>query len=192
MKRVISVLLIVLLLVLAGCSKGTEPDNGGNDPASSVGDSPEDGETSDTNDEVDEDLDEDEDDNISVHDDNSIELPIYTIGNDMTCIPSTALVDKNKDVDAELIINEVTANFAKKIEIEEIYEGKDNVAVYFKKDSAPLKDVSKAMEEAMLDCIAYSLMDNLDYCEKVYFRAGDGNYESSNIVLGYDEAYVTR
>ena len=51
---------------------------------------------------------------------------------------------------------------------------------------------NKKMEYAMLDCIAYSLLDNLDYCNEVYFRSNDEIYESKYIYMNHDEPYISK
>lgn len=196
MKNVLSVIFLVFVMVITGCqnaagindddlsagkddNKAAEskvPDNGGEDGEIEASE----GEKTDDSDIM-----------ANNYAKKSMELPIYTINNDMECVQSTALIPNDTKIDASLVISEVTANFAKEIVVDKIEEGTDYVAVYFEKDSAPLKDVSKAMEEAMLDCIAYSLIDNLEYCKKVYYRSSEGIYSSRNITLEYDEAYVT-
>ena len=55
-----------------------------------------------------------------------------------------------------------------------------------------VKNVSEKMEYAMLDCIAYSLLDNLDYCNEVYFRSNDEIYESKYIYMNHDEPYISK
>ncbi len=121
------------------------------------------------------------------------ELAIYTIDDDTyECIPSISVIPKDAKVDAELIINEVIANFKENVIILNIEEQPDSVVVYFSADAAPVVNVSSQMEAGMLDCISYSLLDNLDYCNEIYFRCGSDNYKSSNMELGYDEPYISK
>lgn len=123
---------------------------------------------------------------------NSVELEIYLYNNKLGCIPAKSLIPSDKIIDAELIINEVTANFDEKVIVRNIEQKEDYVAVYFDSESAPLIGISKKTEEAMLDCISYSLIDNLDDCNKIFFRTDKGNYSSDDISLDYDEPYLTR
>lgn len=121
------------------------------------------------------------------------ELSIYTIDyNTYECIPSISMIPKESKVDAELIVNEVVANFKENVTVLDIKEQDDSVVVSFSSDDAPVKNVSRQMEISMLDSIAYSLLDNLSYCKEVYFRCGSKNYVSSNIELAYDEPYVSK
>ena len=55
-----------------------------------------------------------------------------------------------------------------------------------------MKGVSADIETAMLDCMAYSLLDNLEFCSNVYFRTNEGAYESENLSLEYDESYLSK
>lgn len=123
---------------------------------------------------------------------NEGELSIYTIDYEtLESIPSVSLIEPDTSINAELIIKEVTANFHEEVSVEKVEENDDSVAVYFEEEKAPMVGVSEKMETAMLDCVAYSLMDNLEYCTKVFFRGSKGNYVSDNIELGYDEPYIT-
>lgn len=123
---------------------------------------------------------------------NVIELPIYTINHDNGIVPTVSLVDKSRTINAELIVNEVIANFDMKIIISSIIENDDNVIIDFSSESAHMHNVSSSTEESVLDAIAYSLLDNLDKCEKIYYRINDSKYNSDNIDIAIDEPYVTR
>lgn len=123
---------------------------------------------------------------------NVIELPIYTINHDNGIVPTVSLVDKSRTINAELIVNEVIANFDMKIIISSIIENDDNVIIDFSSESAHMHNVSSSTEESVLDAIAYSLLDNLDKCEKIYYRINDSDYNSDNIDIAIDEPYVTR
>lgn len=132
------------------------------------------------------------DERILTKDGSNIELELYFYNNEEGCVPTTSLIPADKIIDAELIVSEVTANFDEKVNVTDIEQKDDYVAIYFDSGSAPLIGVSKTTEEAMLDCIAYSLIDNLDECDKIYFRTDKGDYKSDDIELGYDEPYLTR
>lgn len=121
------------------------------------------------------------------------ELPIYTIDeNTYECIPSVAVVQKDSKVDAELIVNEVIANFKENVVVLNIEEKDNAVIVSFSKNAAPVVNVSSQMELSMLDCIAYSLLDNLNYCREVYFMCGTDNYRSANLELDKNEPYISK
>lgn len=165
-KKFILVTLVLILLSVSGCYSSYELNDGNNS------------------------VDETKSPDIS---ETNKELAIYTINDDTyECIPSISLIPKDAKVDAELIVNEVIANFKENVVVLNIEEQPDSVAVYFSENSAPVINVSEQVEESMLDCIACSLLDNLDYCNEVYFRCGTDNYKSSNIELEYNEPYISK
>ncbi len=121
------------------------------------------------------------------------ELAIYTVNNNtFECEPITSVISPDAVIDATLIVNEVIANFPSKVGILKIEENKNNVVVYFDETYAPIKNVSSIMEESMLDCIAYSLLDNLDFCKEIYYRSSNDRYVSDNITLEKDEPYISK
>ena len=121
------------------------------------------------------------------------ELSIYTIDYDnQETMPSVIVVPENTVVDTDFILSEVQANFKEKANILYTEEYDDSICIYFDNDSPPLKGVSEKMEEAMLNCLAYSLIDNIGFCEKVYFRTNKGKYDGVSISLEEDEPYITR
>ncbi|MBE5936639.1 MAG: hypothetical protein E7265_01260 [Lachnospiraceae bacterium] len=134
----------------------------------------------------------DNSDNSILDENGTKTLSIYTLDHGKGCIPSISLIDKDQIIDAKLIVNEVIANYDEKVNIYDIEENEDNVVVIFEDNSAPMVNVAPQTEEAMLDCIAYSLIDNLDYCNEIYFRCKNGKYKSKNITFNVDEPYITR
>ena len=163
------ILITTIILILTGC-------NNESDINVNVTDTPQ----------------ESDDNHVSGNTTDSIELEIYQYNDEDGCIPTTSLIPDDATIDARLIINEVNANFDEKVAVTDIEEKDDYVAVYFDSDSAPIIGVSAYTEEAMLDCISYSLIDNLDKCNKIYFRTNKGKYKSDDIELEYDEPYLTR
>lgn len=124
---------------------------------------------------------------------NEKEIPIYTINYDtMECEPSVIVVPDSKSISERYIVDEVIANFREQVSIYDVIVDKDRVIVSFCKNSAPAVNVSKEMESVMLDCISYSLIDNLDDCNCVGFRIEDEPYEGVAITMGYDESYVEK
>ncbi|MCI8308313.1 MAG: hypothetical protein HFH14_09715 [Lachnospiraceae bacterium] len=120
------------------------------------------------------------------------ELSVYTINySSLECEPSVIVVPKDTVVDENYIVKEVIANFKETVDIDSIIKQDGTVTVSFVKGSAPAANVSTAMEAVMLDCIAYSLMDNVNGCQKIYFRIEDAPYTGIDITLGYDEPYIS-
>ncbi len=123
----------------------------------------------------------------------STELSLYTIDYDTyECVPTVSVVESESEIDASLIVDEVTANFKEDVVIEDIIENPFDVVICFSDNAAPVKNVSEEMEYSMLDCIAYSLLDNLDYCNEVYFRSNGITYESNYISMQNDEPYISK
>lgn len=123
---------------------------------------------------------------------NDGELSIYSINySTLECEPSVIVIPKDTVVDENYIVKEVTANFKETVVIDKITKKDGGVTVSFAGGSAPAVNVSTEMEEVMLDCIAYSLMDNVKGCGKIFFRIEDAPYEGVNITLGYDEPYIS-
>lgn len=124
---------------------------------------------------------------------NEGELSIYTIDyNTFECTPSVILVPKDTKPDEEYIVKEVVANFKEDANVIDIEKKDSGIYVYFAHDKAPVTGVSDKMENAMLNCMAYSLLDNIKSCDSIYFRTDKGEYTGDNITLDYDEPYVSR
>lgn len=124
---------------------------------------------------------------------NEKEIPIYTINYDtLECEPSLIVASDTATISARYIVDEVIANFREHISIHDVFSENDRIIVSFSKDSAPAVNVSKDMESVMLDCISYSLLDNIENCNSVGFRIEDKAYESSYITMEYDESYVEK
>lgn len=136
---------------------------------------------------------EDYDDEGENEGENEGELSIYTIDyNTFECTPSVILVPKDIKPDEEYIVKEVVANFREDANVIDIEKKDSGIYVYFAHDKAPVTGVSDKMENAMLNCIAYSLLDNIKSCDSIYFRTDKGEYTGDNITLDYDEPYVSR
>lgn len=121
-------------------------------------------------------------------------IPIYSINNETLETENVmAELPEGQKLDAEFIINEVVKSFSDRgieIGIYAITEKEDGVCVSFEKDKAPIVAVGSSVEMTILDSIAQSLLDNLDDCQKVYFMAEDGPYESGHNVFEIDEPYT--
>lgn len=166
-KYWILILLTVCAVFISGC-RNTGTDNDNNYPDSTE--------------------DADEETGTGSH-----ELSLYTIDYDTyECTPTVSVIQEKSEINAKLIINEVIANFKENVVVKDIVENSDNIIVCFSDDAAPVKNVSEKMEYAMLDCIAYSLLDNLDYCNEVYFRSNDETYESRYIYMNQNEPYISK
>ena len=123
---------------------------------------------------------------------NKKEVGIYSINFEtQECEPAFIVVPDGQSVNEKYIVDEVLANFSGEVNIKEVKKENDDIIVKFEKNSAPACNVSATMEELMLNCISYSLIDNIDNCENIYFRIEDEAYQGVNIMLAYDEPYIS-
>lgn len=125
---------------------------------------------------------------------NKKELPIYTINKDtLEKEDYTAMVSEDSQITAEFIVNEVVKKFEQNgltIGINSVIEKGDTIIVDFQSDKAPFVNVGSGVEATILDCIAQSLVDNLEGHNKVIYRKDGKAYESGHEVLGFDEVYL--
>ena len=120
-------------------------------------------------------------------------ITIYTIDyNTVECVPTLSVIGESDSADASKIIEEVIVNFKEEVIVTDISEKKDSITVSFSDESAPIVNVTETMEFAMLDCIAYSLLDNLEYCNEVYFKTNEKGYSSTYNSWAHDEPYVSK
>ena len=121
------------------------------------------------------------------------EIDIYGINEDsLESEPAHAVIEG--EVNAKSIVQAVVDDYvAKSIEIGifDVKEEANKVIVSFEYGKAPLANVGSDVEETILNCISDSLMDNLDNCKAVIFRAEDGSYESGHFAFGLDEVYAS-
>lgn len=121
------------------------------------------------------------------------QIDIYGINEDsLESEPARAVI--KGEVNAASIVQAVVDNYAAKsieIGIYDVSEEGDKVIVSFEYEKAPLANVGSEVEETILNCISDSLMDNLDTCKAVIFRAEDTSYESGHFAYGYDEVYAS-
>ncbi len=121
------------------------------------------------------------------------EIDIYGINEDsLESEPAHAVIEG--EVSAKSIVQAVVDDFAAKsieIGIYDVTEETDKVIVSFEYGKAPLANVGSDVEETILNCISDSLMDNLDNCKAVIFRAEDSSYESGHFAFKFDEVYAS-
>lgn len=124
-----------------------------------------------------------------------IELPIYTMNDDtLETEDVIAYVPKNTTITAEVIVNKVVETFSAnsyEVRVQSVTQKDDTVIVNFEKNSAPVTGVGASVEGTTLDCISYSLLDNLSTCKKVIFRIDGEAYISGHIEMGINEPYIT-
>lgn len=126
------------------------------------------------------------------------ELQIYSINDDsLEQQDTTATVTCGEDgkVTAKTIVDAVVEDFQNHsidIGIDEVTEQGAVVYVSFQNGTAPLANVGAGVESTILDCISQSLLDNLDSCTRVVFRAEGEAYVSGHFEFGKEEAYIEK
>lgn len=174
-------------LLLVSCNKGEQPVGTDNTQTSTEGPqaTPED-----TNNDLPENTDVPE---PTVNPAEGTPIEIYGINEEsLESEPAHAVI--KGEVNAASIVQAVVDNYAAKsieIGIYGVSEEGDKVIVSFEYNKAPLANVGSEVEETILNCISDSLMDNLDTCKAVIFRAEDGSYESGHFAYEYDEVYAS-
>lgn len=120
------------------------------------------------------------------------ELMVYTVNADAGIEPVTALIPEDNEITPQLVVDTVVDNMADNslmIGVESVTTENDTVIVSFFADQPPLRDIGASYETAILDAIAQSLIENLDYSKVIYRVEGEA-YISGHIELGLDEVYL--
>ena len=189
----ISVVLLLCVLLLIGCGKNHTDNQSGN--VTSMG------YTTDPSDDEDDSLDAvanngSEDANPRSELPDLRDVCIYTISDDGTETEDIVLpVTKETIITPEYIVQLVVADMADKsyvIEVNAVSMEDDKVIVDFKKTSPPIIDVGLEVETAMLDAIAFSIIDNISECNGIIYRCEGKEYNSGNQSFEYDHIYLAR
>lgn len=127
---------------------------------------------------------------------NTRELPIYTLNDDsMECEAVVAMIPDTGKITAQIIVDTVVDAIGEhglQVGIDAVTSDKDRVIVSFKSDSAPIWNTGSGVESTILDCIAQSLLDNLEECKNVVFRVDGKAYESGHNYYEIDEPYMKK
>lgn len=120
-------------------------------------------------------------------------IPIYTI--DMVSMQSvceTVYLMNGEKISLNKVVEETVKLFQTKnieIEISDIKQKNGIAYISFAKDSVPVVNSSKDVEEIILESIAKSVIDNCREIEKIVFQVESDAYISENIQLGKEEIY---
>ncbi len=120
------------------------------------------------------------------------EVPIYSINDNS--LESEQTFVTIEEVTPEAVVQAVVDSLEEhslEIGIDSVSMEGDTVIVSFLYGKAPLTSVGSTVEETILNSIADSLLDNLEECKKVIFRAEGEAYESGHYAFGIDEVYAT-
>jgi hypothetical protein len=122
------------------------------------------------------------------------EISIYTMNDATFEVESTvALIPQDSEITPELIVDLVVDSLADRlveVGIEEVIVNNDTVIVSFQSDQPPLVNVGGGIEGTILDAIAQSIVDNIDYSPKVIFRVEGEAYASGHFEFDIDEVYL--
>lgn len=208
-KKFTLFIMLIGLFLLTGCNKlRFNTFNASDDYNKSVSITPtaqDKGMTSDNESEVSTDITDDEQNNQGKTDEISItptlaavqpianvELPIYTVNSDTSELETvTALVPADSEITPRLIVDTVIESMADQsiiVGVESVSSENDAIIVSFYKDKTPGANLGASYEEAVLDAIAFSLIDN-GYKNVIYRIEGEA-YSSGHIEFGIDEIYL--
>ena len=119
------------------------------------------------------------------------QVPIYSIND--SSLESEQTYVTVEELTPEAVVQAVVDSFAEhslEVGIDSIATEGDTVIVSFLYGKAPLTSVGSTVEETILNSIADSLLDNIESCKKVVFRAEGEAYESGHYAFGIDEVYA--
>ena len=124
---------------------------------------------------------------------NKKEIPIYSI-NDTSLEKEQIYIEIDEITPNSIVESVVTAlnEHSLEIGIDSVTMEEDTVIVSFLFGKAPLSSVGSGVEETILNSIAYSLLDNVEDCKKVIFRAEGEAYESGHYAFEVDEVYASK
>lgn len=121
----------------------------------------------------------------------SKEVPIYSINDES--LESEQTYVTIEEMTPEAVVYAVVESFEEhslEVGIDSVTIEGDTAIVSFLYGKAPLSSVGSTVEETILNSIADSLLDNIDACKKVVFRAEGEAYESGHYAFGIDEVYA--
>ena len=179
-RRKLGVGLLILVLTMAllsACGKNKEEDNLDSQQTMEV--VPDEGQET------------EEDESETVETEGPKEVPIYSINDNS--LESEQTYVTVEELTPEAVVSAVVDSFEEhslEVGIDSVTMEGDTVIVSFLYGKAPLSSVGSTVEETILNSIADSLLDNIDSCKKVVFRAEGDAYESGHYAFGIDEVYA--
>ncbi len=120
------------------------------------------------------------------------EVPIYSINDES--LESEQTYVEMEEITPKTVVQAVVDSLAEhslEVGIDSVTMEGDTVIVSFLFGKAPLTSVGSTVEETILNSIADSLLDNVEGCKNVIFRAEGEAYESGHYAFGFDEVYAS-
>lgn len=176
--------LILTMALLSGCGKKEENNVDSGQTTEVMSSEAE-------NKEQDEQKSENNEEEVVVENQGPKEVPIYSIND--TSLESEQTYVTVEELTPEAVVLAVVDSFEEhslEVGIDSVTTQEDTVIVSFQYGKAPLSTVGSTVEETILNSIADSLLDNIDSCKKVIFRAEGDAYESGHYAFGIDEVYA--
>lgn len=127
-----------------------------------------------------------------VQQDGNVELSIYGMDTENFELKDCITIVPADQINAKTITNEVVKVFAEyniNIGLNQVIQKDKSIYVSFKKNGVPVKGVSTKVERVILEAISNSLLDNVEDCEKVFFRIENQKYQTEHIQLDLDTPY---
>jgi len=124
------------------------------------------------------------------------EVKIYTIDREAT-LDKTVSVAENEEITPQLIVKLVVSDIEDKSYVIKVNEVLTEViddgtytVVDFDASAPPVLDVGEGTETAILDAIAFSILDNMPDCSGVIYRVDGQAYKSSYHSYDYNRVYA--
>lgn len=131
--------------------------------------------------------------------DESRELKIYSINFDTNEVEdSVAYIPADKEISVRVVADAVIYgfdNYGIEIRINDAFVENDNAVVDFKKyGDGPgiFKELTKQVEETLLNCISYSILDNIPEVQGIIFRIDGQAYKTENFSFEENQVYDKR
>ncbi len=107
------------------------------------------------------------------------------------------LVDVTDGFDIKDVLDAITLELGAQgidLTIGDIRVDGDKATVDIQADNAfqPMGNVGSDLEAALLDCMAYSILDNFEEVNEVYYSVNGGDYSSGHNEFAKDEVYLKR
>lgn len=180
---------LFICTLLTGCASGEgsskNTTDSGNEPAAES-ESPEPIEKSQDADAADLDAEND-----------TVELKIYTINYDTQEVEDAVTdIPADEEVSCYVVANAVVesiVDYGIDIELNDAVAENENAIVDFKgnENGSGISDnISKKVEETVLDCISYSILDNVPNVQGIIFRIDGQEYKTDNFSFTIDQVYT--
>lgn len=123
----------------------------------------------------------------------TMNITYYTLSDSMENEEATWVLVKDTELTPEMLVHYVTSTMedvSVDVEVREVCQEGQKLIVDFNEDTAPVKDTESELEEAILDAIAQSVLENFEDIHGVVYRVNGGAYRSDNRRYNIDYIYL--